>query len=54
MRRYHITVGAKTSVGGIVKTGSQDSSIAGQPIARERDLVSCPVCRSDGVIVLAG
>lgn len=54
MRRYHITVGAKTTANGSVKTGSTRGSINGQAFAREGDEVLCPACQSIGLIVCDG
>lgn len=54
MRRYHITVGAKTTVNGTVLTGWTYSTINGQAMAREGDEVDCPECDSTGVIVCDG
>ena len=54
MRRYHITVGAKTTVNGTVLTGYAYSTINGQAMAREGDEVDCPECDSTGVIVCDG
>ncbi|MHC8317862.1 PAAR domain-containing protein [Pseudomonas sp. LB3P31] len=54
MRRYHITVGAKTTVDGTVRTGWECSSINGQFMAREGDEVYCPECDSIGKIFLDG
>ncbi|POA18713.1 hypothetical protein C1886_15385 [Pseudomonas sp. FW300-N1A1] len=54
MRRYHITVGAKTTVNGTVLTGYEYSTINGQVMAREGDEVDCPECDSTGVIVCDG
>jgi uncharacterized Zn-binding protein involved in type VI secretion len=54
MKRYHITLGAKTTVGGTVITASSLASINGALMALEGDTVSCPACRSQGVIVCAG
>ncbi len=54
MKRYNITVGAKTTVGGTVRTGYQYSTIEDQAMAREGDEVYCPKCDSIGVIVLDG
>ncbi|MNQ60282.1 PAAR motif protein [compost metagenome] len=54
MRRYHITVGAKTTVNGTVLTGYEYSTINGQAMAREGDEVDCPECDSTGVIVCDG
>ena len=54
MKRYHITLGARTTAGGIVATASSLASVDGAPIAVEGDTINCPACRSDGVIVCAG
>ncbi|MFJ2447416.1 PAAR domain-containing protein [Pseudomonas sp. NPDC087626] len=54
MKRYHITVGAKTTADGTVMTGYPHWTIDGQPIAREGDEVACPACDSTGVIVCDG
>jgi uncharacterized Zn-binding protein involved in type VI secretion len=54
MRRYHITVGAKTTVDGTVRTGWERSSINGQAMAREGDEVRCPECDSTGTIACDG
>ncbi len=54
MKRYHITVGAKTTADGTVITGYPHWTIDGQPIAREGDEVDCPACDSTGVIVCDG
>ncbi|PMZ92602.1 MULTISPECIES: PAAR domain-containing protein [unclassified Pseudomonas] len=54
MRRYHITVGAKTTADGTVRTGWDCSTINGQAMAREGDEVDCPKCDSIGRIVCDG
>ena len=54
MMRYHITVGAKTTVDGTVLTGWEYSTINGQAMAREGDEVDCPKCDSTGRIVCDG
>ncbi|WP_249677853.1 PAAR domain-containing protein [Pseudomonas abieticivorans] len=54
MQRFHITVGAKTTAGGIVCTGNNSSTINGQGMAREGDEVYCPACKSTGTIVCDG
>lgn len=54
MKRYHITLGARTTAGGSVTTASSLASIDGARMALEGDKVSCPRCHSDGVIVCAG
>jgi uncharacterized Zn-binding protein involved in type VI secretion len=50
MNRYHITLGAKTTAGGIVMTASSCCSINGVKVAVEGDSIVCPACRSKGVI----
>ena len=42
MARRIILVGDPTSHGGVVLTGSATASVAGKPIARLGDQVSCP------------
>jgi uncharacterized Zn-binding protein involved in type VI secretion len=54
MKRYNITVGAKTTVGGTVVSGWRRGSINGQAIAREGDEVKCPECDSTGTIMCVG
>ncbi|MCK1791991.1 PAAR domain-containing protein [Pseudomonas violetae] len=54
MRRYFITVGAKTTVNGTVRTGWEYGDINGHLLAREGDAVECPECDSIRKIVLAG
>ncbi|MBV7478278.1 PAAR domain-containing protein [Pseudomonas sp. PDM31] len=54
MRRYHITVGATTTVDGTVKTGYPYRDINGQLMAREGDDVYCPECDSTGTIFCDG
>jgi type VI secretion system secreted protein VgrG len=54
MKRYHITLGARTTAGGSVTGASSLASIDGAPMALEGDKVSCPQCHGDGVIVCAG
>jgi uncharacterized Zn-binding protein involved in type VI secretion len=54
MKRYHITLGARTTAVGTVITASSLSSINGAPMALEGDRVSCPRCHSEGAIVCAG
>lgn len=54
MRRYYITVGAKTTVKGTVVSGWHRGSINGQALAREGDEVKCPECDSTGTIICVG
>lgn len=54
MRRYHITVGAKTTVNGTVRTGWECSTINDLAMAREGDEVDCPECNTTGVIACDG
>lgn len=52
--RYHITLGAKTTVGGVVTTAMPLFSIDDVPVAHEGDKVACPACKSVGVIQAYG
>lgn len=54
MRRYFITLGSPTSVGGSVVSASSEGEIAGVAIALEGDLVACPVCNTTGKIRCVG
>ncbi|MHC8316108.1 PAAR domain-containing protein [Pseudomonas sp. LB3P31] len=54
MKRYFITVGAKTTANGTVRTGWEYGDINGELLAREDDAIYCPECDSIGKIVLAG
>jgi uncharacterized Zn-binding protein involved in type VI secretion len=54
MRRHNITVEAKTTVGGTVRTGYKPLKINGLPLAREGDEVYCPECDSTGHIACEG
>ncbi|WP_082457570.1 MULTISPECIES: PAAR domain-containing protein [unclassified Pseudomonas] len=54
MKRYNITVGAKTTVGGTVLSGWHRGDINGQAMAREGDEVKCPECDSTGTIICVG
>lgn len=54
MKRHLITVGAKTTVGGDVRTGTGYFKIEDQPVACEGDEVYCPECDSTGVIAFDG
>lgn len=48
--RYLITLGAPTTAGGKVASGSRFRTINGLPVAREGDICWCPACLSEGVI----
>lgn len=50
LKRYYITLGAKTTAGGSVISASAKAFINGTPRALEGDLVHCPACGSDGII----
>jgi len=54
MKRYHITVGAKTTADGTVRTGNARCSIDGMAQSVEGDEIDCPACESTGVIVCDG
>ncbi|WP_239700903.1 PAAR domain-containing protein [Massilia sp. 9096] len=51
MKRYTITLGASTTVGGTVLSASSSGSVNGVTIALEGDSVSCPACKSSGKIL---
>jgi uncharacterized Zn-binding protein involved in type VI secretion len=50
LTRYHITLGAQTTVGGVVQTASTTSTIDGLAVAVEGDLIDCPSCGIQGAI----
>lgn len=54
MRRYHITLGDSTTVGGKVTSANSNGSINGRCIALEGDLVICPACKFSGKITCVG
>lgn len=54
MRRYLITRGAKTTVGGTVVGGLPGFSIKHVDIALEGHEVMCPVCKTMGAIICVG
>lgn len=54
MRRYTITLGARTTAGGRVVSASGSGCINGVPIALEGDLVACPACKATGRIMCIG
>jgi len=51
MKRYTITLGALTSVGGKVIGASASGCVNGAAIALEGDAIFCPACKSTGRIV---
>ena len=48
--RYFITLGAPTTAGGKVTSGSRFETIDGVPLALEGDTCWCPACDAEGVI----
>lgn len=48
MQRFHITVGAKTTANGTVRTGCAWCTIDGMAQSVEGDEVYCPACDSVG------
>jgi uncharacterized Zn-binding protein involved in type VI secretion len=54
VRRYNITTGSTTTVGGKVTSGCEGTSFNGEMISREGDRVACPVCGTEGFIALVG
>jgi uncharacterized Zn-binding protein involved in type VI secretion len=51
MKRYTITLGATTTVGGKIISASGNGSNNGVRIALEDDLIFCPACNSQGKIL---
>ena len=51
MKRYTITLGATTTVGGKVISASSNGSINGVTIALEGDSIFCPACKTQGKIL---
>lgn len=54
MKRHHITLGCKTTAGGIVTSAGSTMDIHGKTMAVEGDAVACPACRSVGKIACVG
>ena len=54
MRRYLITLHARTTAGGRVSRASAGVEIDGAPVALEGDTVECPACAGRGRIVCVG
>lgn len=54
VRRYYITLDAKTTAGGLVTTTSQFAKTNGVPLALEGDAIDCPACHSTGRIKCLG
>jgi uncharacterized Zn-binding protein involved in type VI secretion len=54
IRRYDITKGDSTSVGGMVMGGDGADLLGGREQAYENDPVWCPVCKTMGKIVCTG
>ena len=54
MRRYHITYGALTTVGGQVISASGNGSIDDKRVVVEGDIITCPACKSTGYVLCIG
>ncbi len=54
VRRYDITKGDFTTLGGVVVGGDGGDMLGGREQAYENDLVWCPVCKTMGRIVCVG
>ena len=52
--RFHITINAKTTVGGIVTSATHFASTNGLQLALEGDSIDCPACHSKGRIKCDG
>ena len=53
-RRYDITKGDSTTVGGVVEGGDGNDTLGGREQAYENDPVWCPACKTMGRIVCVG
>ena len=54
MRRYHITYGALTTVGGQVISASGNGAIDDKRVVIEGDIITCPACKSTGYVLCIG
>ncbi len=54
IKRYHITLGAATTAGGVVTSASALMTINGVRVALDGDTVSCKACNSSGYIKADG
>ena len=50
MKRHHVILGTKTTAGGEVTSAGSMRSLNGVKLALEGDKISCPACKSEGVI----
>jgi uncharacterized Zn-binding protein involved in type VI secretion len=50
VKRFHVTDGATTTAGGVVRASNKCSSLNGAAMALEGDPVDCPACGARGVI----
>lgn len=50
IKRYHITEGATTTAGGVVRASTKCGSINGASMVLDGDPVDCPACGAQGVI----
>jgi uncharacterized Zn-binding protein involved in type VI secretion len=53
-KRFHITINAKTTAGGIVTSATHCASANGLLLALEGDSIACPACHSKGRIKCDG
>ncbi len=54
MKRHYITVGAHTTAGGVVVSGSSRITINDAAVALEGDKIACRSCKSTGHILCTG
>jgi len=54
MKRHHITLGARTTAGGIVTSATSPMSVDGNRIALEGDEIRCDTCGNTGFIQCIG
>jgi uncharacterized Zn-binding protein involved in type VI secretion len=53
-KRFNITLGARTTAGGVVTTACTLDTLDGVPLALEGDTVDCPACQCKGRIKCDG
>lgn len=50
MKRFYVTLGAKSTAGGVVTTATAPCTVNGVRVALEGDKVRCGGCKSEGTI----
>jgi uncharacterized Zn-binding protein involved in type VI secretion len=50
MKRFYVTLGAKSTAGGVVTTATAPCTVNGVRVALEGDKVRCGACKTEGTI----